>query len=103
MLYGAATIPVWCSATPLPVFHLRLRPPALMPPGAADCEPAYEVWTIPRSREVGQSYVTSVWTTLVALVYAARAVALAKPDVVSGRQQRPTRARVKAHVRCEGA
>uniref|UniRef100_A0A7R9VZC0 UDP-N-acetylglucosamine transferase subunit ALG14 n=1 Tax=Chlamydomonas euryale TaxID=1486919 RepID=A0A7R9VZC0_9CHLO len=50
--------------------------------GAADCEPAYEVWTIPRSREVGQSYVTSVWTTLVALVYAARAVALAKPDVL---------------------
>ncbi|CAM9238675.1 unnamed protein product [Sphacelaria rigidula] len=37
---------------------------------------------IPRSREVGQSYVTSLWTTLVAGLYAAAMVARIGPDLV---------------------
>jgi beta-1,4-N-acetylglucosaminyltransferase len=40
------------------------------------------VLTIPRSREVGQSYLTSVWTTLVALTASMRLVWAAKPDLL---------------------
>lgn len=40
------------------------------------------ICTIPRSREVGQSYVTSLWTTLVAGVYAATMVARIRPELV---------------------
>ena len=35
-----------------------------------------------RSREVGQSYVTSVWTTILAFCHAVAIVAQARPDVV---------------------
>ena len=38
---------------------------------------------IPRSREVGQSYLTSVWTTLVALFAAISIVWSHRPDLVS--------------------
>ena len=40
---------------------------------------------MPRSREVGQSYVSSVWTTLVALAHAVAIVWRYKPELVSGR------------------
>ena len=40
------------------------------------------VHTIPRSREVGQSYLTSIWTTLVAIFAAFRIVLVSKPDLV---------------------
>ena len=38
--------------------------------------------TIPRSREVGQSYITSIWTTLVAMSAAVWIVVKAAPDLV---------------------
>jgi hypothetical protein len=41
------------------------------------------IHTIPRSREVGQSYLTSIGTTVVAIVAAFRIVLHAKPDLVS--------------------
>lgn len=41
------------------------------------------VHTIPRSREVGQSYITSVWTTLYALGYSAVLVLRERPELVS--------------------
>ena len=41
-----------------------------------------QVYRIPRSREVGQSYVTSVWTTIVALCAAFQIVLDASPDIV---------------------
>lgn len=44
--------------------------------------PKPTVLTIPRSREVGQSYITSVWTTLVALAAAFRVVWAARPDLL---------------------
>lgn len=37
---------------------------------------------IPRSREVGQSYFTSILTTLVSLLYSLRLVYKEKPDLV---------------------
>ncbi|CAN0372515.1 unnamed protein product, partial [Scytosiphon promiscuus] len=40
------------------------------------------VCTIPRSREVGQSYVTSVYTTLFAILHAAWMVVRIRPDLV---------------------
>lgn len=42
----------------------------------------YRVVRIPRSREVGQSFVTSVFTTLWAMAFAAWVAAAARPDVV---------------------
>ena len=42
----------------------------------------FEVVSIPRSREVGQSFRSSTWTTLVAASYAMRAVLSFKPDLV---------------------
>ena len=38
--------------------------------------------TIPRAREVGQGWVSSAWTTLVAFGHAVKMVAEAKPDVL---------------------
>eukprot|EP00899_Mesostigma_viride_P009363 jgi/Mesvir1/18428/Mv14295-RA.1 len=38
--------------------------------------------SIPRSREVGQSYVTSCWTTAVACLHALKVVALSRPDLL---------------------
>jgi beta-1,4-N-acetylglucosaminyltransferase len=42
----------------------------------------YEIVAIPRSREVGQSFRSSTWTTLVSAAYAVRAVLSFKPDLV---------------------
>jgi beta-1,4-N-acetylglucosaminyltransferase len=42
------------------------------------------VVTIPRSREVGQSYITSVATTLYSLLYAFQTVATQRPQLVGG-------------------
>jgi beta-1,4-N-acetylglucosaminyltransferase len=42
----------------------------------------YEIVAIPRSREVGQSFSSSIWTTLVATCYAMHAVLSFRPDVV---------------------
>lgn len=42
----------------------------------------FEIIAIPRSREVGQSFRSSTWTTLVAAAYAVRAVLSFKPDLV---------------------
>lgn len=42
----------------------------------------FEIVSIPRSREVGQSFCSSTWTTLVAASYAVRAVLSFKPDLV---------------------
>ncbi|KAK9791371.1 hypothetical protein WJX73_002186 [Symbiochloris irregularis] len=43
---------------------------------------AFDVHRIPRSREVGQSYITSVWTTLVALYAAFALVWTLRPQLV---------------------
>jgi hypothetical protein len=45
------------------------------------------VVTIPRSREVGQSYITSVATTLYSLLYAFQTVATQRPHLVGGQGQ----------------
>jgi len=42
----------------------------------------YSVRAIPRSREVGQSYFTSIWTTLFALWYAFKIVWQARPELI---------------------
>ena len=44
---------------------------------------SYRVIGIPRSREVGQSFVTSIWTTLHALWHAVAVVLAFRPDLVS--------------------
>lgn len=43
---------------------------------------AFSIVTIPRSREVGQSFVSSVATTLYALLYAVHAVFVFRPDLL---------------------
>lgn len=43
---------------------------------------SYTVHVIPRSREVGQSYVSSLWTTGIATLSAARLFARVMPDVL---------------------
>jgi beta-1,4-N-acetylglucosaminyltransferase len=51
--------------------------------GAPDAStPPYSIYSIPRSREVGQSFLTSVFTTLRAAGRAAAAVLTFAPDVV---------------------
>lgn len=45
---------------------------------------AAKVARIPRSREVGQSYLTSIWTTLVAIWAALAMVWREKPQLVRG-------------------
>jgi beta-1,4-N-acetylglucosaminyltransferase len=52
------------------------------PPAPGTPPPQPTVLTIPRSREVGQSYLTSVWTTLVALAAAVRVVWATRPDLL---------------------
>lgn len=47
-----------------------------------DSPTGFEVLQIPRSREVGQSYLTSVATTLVSLAFAFRLVLRVRPDLV---------------------
>lgn len=42
----------------------------------------YDIFEIPRSRKVHQSYITSVWTTLYSAVFALRVVFLQKPDLI---------------------
>ncbi|KAH9504196.1 UDP-N-acetylglucosamine transferase subunit [Bulinus truncatus] len=42
----------------------------------------YSIWYIPRSREVKQSYLTSIWTTLVAIVYTFPLVFKLNPEVI---------------------
>jgi beta-1,4-N-acetylglucosaminyltransferase len=42
----------------------------------------WNIHTIPRAREVGQSYITSIYTTLHALLYSMYIVAKLKPDLV---------------------
>lgn len=44
--------------------------------------PPFKVCMIPRSREVGQSYLTSIWTTLVALWVAFSIVYRETPQLV---------------------
>jgi hypothetical protein len=51
----------------------------------------YEVQVIPRSREVGQSYITSVGTTIYSLLFAARLVWRQRPNLVGGLHQWPAR------------
>lgn len=50
----------------------------------------YSVVRIPRSREVGQSFVTSVWTTLWALGHSVGVVLRFRPDVVSAARPAPS-------------
>ena len=61
------------------------------------------VRTIPRSREVGQSYLTSVWTTLVALWMAFVVVYQEQPRLVrASTRQRVKHASVPAPTRVSG-
>lgn len=54
--------------------HVRARAQAALQPN--------EWVVIPRSREVGQSFRSSIGTTLYSLVFAARAMARIRPHVV---------------------
>ena len=54
---------------------------------AADTKP-WELLEIPRSREVGQWYITSVWTTLRAMLHAVALVWHVSPQVSEGRRRR---------------
>lgn len=45
--------------------------------------PQYAVYTVPRSREVKQSWITSLFTTLYASFYSLRLVFQLRPQVVS--------------------
>lgn len=56
------------------------RPSNAQPGGAPT--PSYSIAVIPRSREVGQSFTSSVWTTLLALWHSMRPVAAFRPDLV---------------------
>lgn len=44
--------------------------------------PPPSITSIPRSREVGQSFITSIWTTLYAALHAVRAVVVFQPDLI---------------------
>lgn len=48
----------------------------------SDCNTTVTIYDIPRSREVGQSYASSVGSTLYATVYAFRLVFAVRPDLV---------------------
>eukprot|EP00882_Tetradesmus_deserticola_P007634 GHRQ01008039.1.p1 GENE.GHRQ01008039.1~~GHRQ01008039.1.p1 ORF type:complete len:217 (+),score=68.08 GHRQ01008039.1:334-984(+) len=50
--------------------------------GAQDTPAGVSIEVIPRSREVGQSYITSVFTTLYSLLFAARMVLRHRPQLV---------------------
>jgi hypothetical protein len=52
-----------------------------------DTPAAVSVEVIPRSREVGQSYITSVFTTLYSLLFAAGMVLRHRPQLVSAGHQ----------------
>lgn len=65
------------------------RPPAGLPEKQRQQQP-YSVVHIPRSREVGQSFVTSVWTTLWALGHSVGVVLRFRPDVVSAARPAPS-------------
>ncbi len=62
-----------------PACHLRA---ARRPPAAQVAVPPFELLTIPRSREVGQSYATSVLTTLYAIAHAFWLVRSVRPELV---------------------
>ena len=49
---------------------------------ASSSSSTFDIVAIPRSREVGQSFSSSTWTTLVAAWYAMHAVLSFKPDLV---------------------
>jgi beta-1,4-N-acetylglucosaminyltransferase len=55
---------------------------AVVAAGACASCNSFEIVAIPRSREVGQSFRSSTWTTIVAAFYAVRAVLSFKPDLV---------------------
>ena len=61
----------------------KVRYAEVDPASGQEAEPSkpFELLEIPRSREVGQSYVTSVWTTLRAQMYALALVWHVKPQV----------------------
>jgi hypothetical protein len=63
------------ASTPRPVQPARPPLPQVIPADAP-------ILRIPRSREVGQSYVTALWSTARALAATARLVAAVRPDVV---------------------
>lgn len=50
--------------------------------------PAYKIRKIYRSREVGQSYITSIFTTLKSLKQAFRIIWQERPDVVREKHQK---------------
>lgn len=65
------------------------KPPAKQPgegaaPEGLGDELPWQIYEIPRSREVGQSYLTSIWTTLWAAAAACVMVFKAQPQVVGG-------------------
>lgn len=68
-----------------PEQHKQQRPPSTQAPTAAAAAAGQEVSVevIPRSREVGQSYVTSVFTTLYSLLWAFWMVTRHRPQLVS--------------------
>ena len=41
-----------------------------------------EIYNIPRSREVGQSYISSIYTTLVAILYSMKLVYTLRPNII---------------------
>ena len=47
-----------------------------------EMDPSVKISVIPRAREVGQSYLSSVWTTLRSLVWSVPAVVCARPDML---------------------
>lgn len=67
----------------------RLRSAGSQQAGAGEASAGATVLVIPRSREVGQSYLTSVFTTLRSLAHAAGLVLQQRPQLVSGRSAPP--------------
>jgi len=57
---------------------VKTKPSSLQP----NQQPNYTIQTIPRSREVGQSFSSSIPTTLTAILYALVAVFRIRPDIV---------------------
>lgn len=84
-------VPAAVAAHMFPIFQAdtsshqteQQRPPSTQAPTAAAAGQEVSVEVIPRSREVGQSYVTSVFTTLYSLLWAFWMVTRHRPQLVS--------------------
>ena len=73
----------YCKASTDSTSHDRLSHYLMKDPSSdSNAKKPTEIYNIPRSREVGQSYLTSIYTTLVAILYSLQLVYTLRPNVI---------------------